>query len=130
MLYAIKTKLNDFIKEHLEHAMLIQPYPGEPIIGYPIAQTVDIDGGVIISGGYDDYLPSSTLKMITGRFKYDADNKEVRIYEKDKLKFKIVKADDDVYRDLMAYEGQYNSEDVARIEKHIAQMESAGRGDI
>ncbi|MFW8589917.1 hypothetical protein ACOI22_03855 [Glaciecola sp. 2405UD65-10] len=129
MLYAIKTKLNDFIKENLEHAMLIRVDVASDV-QYPFTQSVDIDDGVIISAGYDEYLPGSTLKEITGRFEYDSDNSEIRVYQGDKLKFKIVKAQGPAYNDIMSYEGQYRPEDVARIKKHIAQMQSAGRGYI
>ncbi|MFW8589919.1 hypothetical protein ACOI22_03865 [Glaciecola sp. 2405UD65-10] len=127
MLYAIKTELNSFIKEHLEHAMLTKPRLD---FGWPISQSVNIDGGVIISAGYDEYLPGSTLRAVIGRFEYDEENKEVRIYDGEKLAFKIVKADKIAYEAIMTYEGQYRPEDIARIKRHIKQMESAGRGDI
>ena len=125
MLYSIKTKVNDFINEHLNGAAvaIIGPLSREPFY-YPFTQCKETDEGLLISSGYDEYLPSSTMHMLRGIISFDEESKAINIDGPDET-YKIVEAEGKHRKTVISYLGTYTTEDVERMKKHIRQIESA-----
>lgn len=124
MLYFIKTKVNDFIKEHLNSAAMavIDPDSIEPFY-FTFVQCKETDEGLLISSGYDEYLPSSSMHMLSGDIRFDEQNKVIHIGS-GKRRIEIRQASRDRAKNIQAYLGTYTSEDVERMKKHIAQIEN------
>lgn len=85
----------------------------------PFVQCMEIEQGLVISKGQDDYLPSGTLHLIEGKVVIDDDAGTIQVVNHGKVMAEIREANDQEARTLYSYVGWSEPEDKERVERHI-----------
>jgi hypothetical protein len=126
MLYAIKTKVNEIIRRTLngKAVAIIDPGASYELI-YPFVQCRETYDGLIVSAGYDEYLPSSSMHLIRGEINIHPQTEQITIGDDDGIRAIIREATKEQSRFHGSYQGDNTPEDYARIAKHIESIENA-----
>lgn len=122
MLYAINDRVNRAIHKHLQSEATAVVYPGgsrDFPTQVPFVQCMEIEQGLVISKGQDDYLPSSTLHLIEGKVVIDDVAGTIQVVNNGKVVAEIRQANDQEARSLYSYVGWSEPEDKERVERHI-----------
>lgn len=114
MLFAIKDELNATILRFTNGYAAIDFYDvqSKPWISLHFVQAMQVKGGLIISFGYDTYLPSQTMRFVSGTLVVDESTQTISVIDKGQLSATIRKAEQkeiyaiDSYLRLDAEEGE------------------------
>lgn len=90
-----------------------------------IAQVLEMDDGVLFSGGYDEYMPSQCMHLVDGQVVIDERKREIHVVDDGIVRAVIHKADDVQRRILERYLGYGTEEGKRHVEMHTAVFKSS-----
>jgi hypothetical protein len=119
MLYSIDTNINEIIKRTLNGKAVAIIDPGKSYeLVYPFVQCHETKTGLIVSAGYDEYMPSSAMHMIYGDINVDPLTEQITVSDDRGLKAVIREATRVESRTHEAYLGENSKEDQDRVGRH------------
>ncbi|RUO63676.1 hypothetical protein [Pseudidiomarina insulisalsae] len=122
MLYAINDRVNRAIHELLDGAAVAVVYPEgnkKFAISVPFVQCKELSHGLLITRGFDEYLPSSTLHLIEGEIQIDSGKGTIVVVKDGQLMAEIRKADREDASALRSCMERLTQQDRSRRKTHI-----------